>query len=277
MKGQRIRYTEQELAWVKENCKLSRREMAERFAEKFDRTDVTEIHLKGLCTRNNWKGEPEWRQRSRGKSLVFTPDQVQWMKDNASLPRTEVLDEFLKAFPGSGITAEQIVSYRKRNGIRTGRSGRYAKGHEPWSKGRKLESSPNSKRHQFKPGQKPKNTMPIGTERIRYDGYVEIKIDQQNPHTGAQGFFVMKHKHLWEQANGPIPEGHVLKSQDGDRTNCDPSNWAPIPRSLLARLGAKSGRDYDNAPDELKPTIMAIAKLEQAARDAAGRKTKTTE
>jgi hypothetical protein len=41
-----------------------------------------------------------------------------------------------------------------------------------------------------------------------------------------------------------------------------------VPRALLPRLSGKSGRNYDHAPDEIKPTIMAIARLEHAARDA---------
>lgn len=52
------------------------------------------------------------------------------------------------------------------------------------------------------------------------------------------------------------------------RLNCDPDNWVAVPRALLPRLSGKSGRDYDHAPDEIKPTIMAIARLEHAARDA---------
>lgn len=77
---------------------------------------------------------------------------------------------------------------------------------------------------------------------------------------------------LWEQANGPVPEGHALKCLDGNRLNTDPSNWTAVPRALLPRLNGRHGRRYDQAPDELKPVIMATARLKQAISDTRGRK-----
>jgi len=100
------------------------------------------------------------------------------------------------------------------------------------------------------------------------DGYVEISVDQVNPHTGYGRRFVHKHRHLWELANGPLPEGMCLKCLDGDKSNTDPSNWEAIPRALLPRLNGRFGRGYDTADPEVKPTIMAIAKLEHKAREA---------
>lgn len=49
-------------------------------------------------------------------------------------------------------------------------------------------------------------------------------------------------------------------------------NWVAIPRALLPRLNGRFGRNYDDAPPELKPAILAIAKLEHAAREHRGRK-----
>lgn len=69
------------------------------------------------------------------------------------------------------------------------------------------------------------------------------------------------HRWLWEQRHGPIPDGHALKSLDGNKLNTDPSNWELVPRGLLPRLNGIHGRDYDAAPAEMKPTIMAVAKL----------------
>lgn len=69
----------------------------------------------------------------------------------------------------------------------------------------------------------------------------------------------------WEQQHGPVPKGMCLKCL-GERRNTDPSNWELVPRALLPRLNGKSGRRYDHAPAELKPTIMAVAKLEHRLR-----------
>jgi hypothetical protein len=40
-----------------------------------------------------------------------------------------------------------------------------------------------------------------------------------------------------------------------------------VPRALLPRLNGRFGRGYDEAPEELKPTIMAVAKLEHSVRE----------
>lgn len=119
----------------------------------------------------------------------------------------------------------------------------------------------NSARTQFKKGQLPANTKPLGHERFSKDGYVEISIDEINPHTGASRRYVHKHRMRWVQENGPIPKGHVLKCLDGDKANTDPANWECLPRGMLPRLNGISGRGYDDAAPEVKPVIMAIAKL----------------
>lgn len=63
-----------------------------------------------------------------------------------------------------------------------------------------------------------------------------------------------------------MPDGHVLKCLDGNKLNTEPSNWEAVPRGLLPRLNSRFGRNYDTAPAELQPTIMAIAKLEHGIR-----------
>ncbi|MBM2293785.1 HNH endonuclease [Sulfitobacter pseudonitzschiae] len=248
--------------------------MAEKFATKFDRTDVSVGNLKAVCTRNGWSTGAAGKLRNKGKSLIFTPEQSEWLRANAEVSRDRIHAEFRQRFPDAQISAAQIIGFRKRNGLKTGRSGYFEKGHQPWTKGKKIGSHPNSAKTQFKAGQTPVNVLPIGSERVRDDGYVEIKVELRNPYTNAPTRFVMKHKYLWEQKNGEVPKGHVLKSLDGDKANCDPSNWEPVPRGLLPRLNGKSGRDYDGAPAEIKPTILKIAKLEHAARNAIKEKDK---
>ncbi|APO67399.1 HNH endonuclease domain-containing protein [Rhizobium gallicum] len=82
---------------------------------------------------------------------------------------------------------------------------------------------------------------------------------------------MLKHKHLWEKQNGPLPEGMCLKCL-GDRLNTDPSNWEAIPRAVLPHLSARFGMGYDNAEPEVKPSIMAVAKLKHAVKEAKSRR-----
>ena len=139
----------------------------------------------------------------------------------------------------------------------------------PANKGRKMPFHPNSARTRFRKGQLPHNTKWLGHERVNRDGYVEISVAEKNPHTGYERRYVHKHRHLWEQANGPVPEGMALKCLDGDKLNTDPSNWEAVPRGLLPRLNGRGGIAYDEAEPELKPTIMAMAKLKHRARQKA--------
>jgi hypothetical protein len=101
---------------------------------------------------------------------------------------------------------------------------------------------------------------------VTVDGYVEISVNETNPHTGFERRYVQKHRWLWEKKNGPVPYGFVLKCK-GDRLDTDPSNWELIPRAILPRLSGRFGRGYEDAPKELKPTIMAVAKLEHQLRE----------
>lgn len=123
-------------------------------------------------------------------------------------------------------------------------------------------------RTQFKKGQMPRNTMAVGSERTTKDGYIEIRVEEPIVFAcGQKNYWRQKHRWLWEQVNGPIPPKHFLKSIDGDRTNCDPSNWMALPLSMQPRLSGGRSIGYDDAPDELKPYILAVARLEQAARE----------
>lgn len=268
MRRRPIHYSDEELAWIKACSDMPRIDLHALFVEIYQRHDVEVQHIIALCKRKGWTAGPDGRRRNAGKSLVFTDDQVAWLRANPSLPRADLVSAFHAAFPGTSTTAEKLVGWRKRNKVRTGRTGRFEKGQSPWSKGKKLDAHPNSKATQFSRGQRPHNARPIGYESVNPDGYVLICVDRPNPFTGARTHMAFKHKELWIAANGPIPEGHVLKCLDGDKTNCEPSNWVAVPQGLLPRLNGKSGRQYDQAPAELKPTILAIAKLEHKAREA---------
>ena len=49
------KYSPEELAWIKANCTLSRRELRRQFVARFDREDVLVQDIKSLCTRRGWK------------------------------------------------------------------------------------------------------------------------------------------------------------------------------------------------------------------------------
>lgn len=79
-----------------------------------------------------------------------------------------------------------------------------------WAPGRMAE-------HQFAEGALPHNTVPIGTETTRRDGYVWVKLFEDR--TPARRNWVSKHQALYEAAHGPIPPHHIVRFADNDRTN----------------------------------------------------------
>lgn len=99
-----------------------------------------------------------------------------------------------------------------------------------WNKGKKqteymtAEQIERTKATRFKKGQDPHNTVPIGTERISKDGYVEIKIRHLKDGSANNKNFVSKHRMIYEQNFGPIPKDCNVEFIDGNRLNFEPSN-----------------------------------------------------
>lgn len=201
-----------------------------------------------------------------GRAIPYLPEELAWIEANCHLPRTELHSGFCFRFGRRDVTVDHLKALCTRKGWQTGRSGCFPPGNVPANKGKKMPYHPNSAATRFRKGQRPHTWRGAGHESIDREGYVWLIVDELNPHTGADTRRVQKHRWLWERANGPVPDGHVLKCLDGDKTNTDPSNWEPIPKALLPRLNARFGRDYDAAPAEIKPTLLAITKLEHEAR-----------
>lgn len=106
------------------------------------------------------------------------------------------------------------------------------------------------KKNQFKPGHRPKNKgvpmkywmspegierssrtrwhgrhdKPVGYERTDREGYVYIKIEKTKK-------MVLKHRWVWECANGSVPPGHNIQFKDGNRSNCSLDNLYCISRA----------------------------------------------
>jgi hypothetical protein len=207
----------------------------------------------------------------KGRAIKYSAQELAWLEANRGMVIGDYYRAFQKRFQRQDVSANNLHALRKRKGWKTGRTGQFQTGQKPHNKGKKMPFHPNSARTQFKKGNLPHNANHLGHERVSKDGYVEISIDERNPHTGYERRYVLKHRYLWEKANGPVPEGMCLKCRDGNKTNTDPENWILIPRALLPRLnGGKSGKHpkYDEAEPELRPTILAVAQLSHAAKQA---------
>jgi hypothetical protein len=205
----------------------------------------------------------------KGRAISWDAEELAFIEARAQWPRPELLAALHFRFDRTDVSLVNLNALCERQGWLTGRPGHFVKGQVSHNAGKKGIRYAGSEKGWFKPGSRPHTWRGAGHETIdNKDGYVWMIVDQVNPHTGAATRRVMKHRWLWEQAHGPVPDGMRLKCLDGDKTNTDPSNWEAIPLALAPRLNGRFGRGYDTAPPEVKPTIMAIAKLEHAARQA---------
>lgn len=276
MRRRRIPFSDRELLFVEQRKCTPRRALHAEFVAAFGRTDVTVDHLKSLCTRRGWlAGRRPWTADDHAQLRALYPH----MKTSTVARR---LGRTLESIYGRanmfGLakSAEYLASpdaCRLRRGDNVGAPHRFAKGHVPANKGKRMPFHPNSAATRFKKGQRCHNEKWAGHERVDKDGYVLISVNERNPHTGFERRYVMKHKWLWEQLHGPVPNGMALKCLDGNKQNTDPSNWKCVSRGLLPRLNGIHSRHYDDAAAELKPAILAIATLEQVAMEKSGRRT----
>ena len=215
----------------------------------------------------------------KGHWITYSAAELAWLQANCTL----IIDDYHRAFSDvfgrHDVSAANLHALRKRKGWRTGRTGTFEKGVAPVNKGKRCGpgaggNHPNAVKAHFKKGSRAgkaaNNYKPIGTERITKDGYREVKVHDGMP---FQSRWQQVHRLAWESVNGPVPVGMALKCL-GDKLNTDPSNWTLVPRALLPRLaGGARGQyiAYDAAPDDLKPAILAAAKLDHRVKNAHGR------
>lgn len=114
------------------------------------------------------------------------------------------------------------------------RRGVFKKGLVPFNKGKKMSRAMYKKcaPTMFKKGQLPKNTKEA-------DGAITIRYDNRGvavPHIRLSlGKWEYLARHVWRQANGEIPKGHIVIHKDGDSMNCEIDNLELISRADNAR------------------------------------------
>lgn len=273
MNGRRIAYTADELLFVQARCELPRAELHRAFVAHFGRRDVQVRHLKALCTRYGW---------STNRAPFLPADDAMLRERFVDTATAQLAADMGRSY-GSVVGRARLLRLRKSDAFRASReSGRlqpgdrigaataYQKGYAPQNKGVKRPKgwAPGRMREtQFGVGRPAWNHKPIGSVRL-VDGYEFTKVAN---HTGGVAWtknWRQTHVINWEALHGPIPAGHCLKCADGNQRNTAPANWHLIPRNLLPRLNGSRGTRlrYDAAPNELKPILLATAKLAHAAK-----------
>lgn len=194
---------------------------------------------------------------------IYTEEQVQFLRENYAGRVVAELTELFNSRFGTSMTVQQIKSAVHNRHITCGRTGQFEKGHLPWNTGTKGQGLTGRNKTSFRVGNVPANRKPLGSERLGKDGYVEIKVAERNPYTGFPTRYKQKHVHIWEQLHGPAPKGFAVVFADSDNRNFDPSNLVLVSRAELLELNRQK---YREAPADLKPSVLALAKLQVKTR-----------
>lgn len=189
---------------------------------------------------------------AKGVPNKYTVEQLGYLEANKEMPRQELTDAFNAKF-GTSYDKQVLRTLCKRKGWFTGRNGRFGKDSQPWNKGTvgvmKANSGSWTKTNRLE-----WNRKPIGYERFHIDGYVMVKVAEPNK-------FKLKHVFIWENANGPVPDKHVIRFKDGNKTNFNLDNLACISLGANARLNKQY--KHGAADAELKPLLITMAQIDQ--------------
>ncbi len=149
---------------------------------------------------------------------------------------------------------------RLRRGDNVGSAYRFQKGHASWNKGTKGVAGVQEacRATQFKPGQSPANTAPIGSYRHDKDGTLQRKISNEKGNNSKRWRGV--HELVWVEANGPVPPKHIVVFKPGMRTNV--LDEITIDRVECISLAENMKRNTrHNLPPELNEVIQLRAVL----------------
>jgi hypothetical protein len=225
--------------------------------EKFG-TDRTREAVRSATRRYRLRCGRRKGQLKTGQSRLFTKQMIEFMTVNYPVLSRRDLCQALNESFGTSFTFDQVRSYLKNNGIKSGRDGRFPLGHIPFCAGTKGTGLMKANRTSFKKGDVPRNTQPIGTIIVENkDGYQIIKV--------AEGDWQFLHRVVWEREHGPVPDGYVVSLLDGDKMNCTLDNLELISRGELAQRNKARLQDV---PAELKPLVNTLVRLRIAKASA---------
>lgn len=175
------------------------------------------------------------------------------------------------------LSKKQIRWYLKNNGISTGITGRFEKGHIPDNKGKSMSAETYKKcsATMFQKGSMPKNHKPVGTISVRNN----YKIGQKCVYEKVAEPNVWRMKHIleWEQHYGEVPKGKMVIFADGNPLNTDIGNLVLITRQQNAVMNRWGVHGIDRESTETAANIATLKiKISEKKKKAKGAKKNDT-
>ena len=236
------------------------------FEEKYGMV-FTESIIK--CAKNRYSlksGTP--RGNPKGYSAKYPEGMEKYIQSIAEGKKAGEIAKVVSEHFGIEFSASQCRAYKKNHDIVSGLDCRFKKGDEPANKGKKMspEQYEKCKATMFRKGNVPANHMEVGECTHTTDGYLIRKVQEQGT---QQERFEFVHRKVWEEHNGPIPEGKMVSFLDGDKDNCNIDNLVLIDNKENMELN-RSNLRFSNA--EFTKVGVAIAKVKVVARQRRGKK-----
>lgn len=236
--------------FIRENINgKSTKEMSDLVNENFD-YDMTPGKMKSLKANYKLKSGTKRGIPAGSATKTFPKHIKDFIEANYIGSGPYKMAEILNQEFGTSYTKYQIKGFYGNHNLNSGLDGRFKKGQIPTNNYKKGEYSPGCEKGWFKKGDLPKNHKPVGSERVS-DGYLLVK-------TSEPDVWTPKHKIIWTEANGPVPEGHNILFKDGDQNNIVLYNLALVSDYELLILNRKKLIDSNSDVTEVGLTIAKI-------------------
>ena len=252
-------YTDEMIEWVRDTYqKHSASELARLFSVRF-KMNRTVPQIKSMLNNYNITTKRSRGDAMRGKLRLLNEEQAAFVKDAYKRTTIANITKELNAKYGLSITEAQIRGFTKNHGYKSGRTGRFESGQEPWNAGMKgWQAGGRSVETRFKqapadPNYRAFNQAEIGDEVVDSYGYRKRKVAQ--PRT-----WKFCHVLLWEETYGAVPDGYIVRFLDNDKSNIKIENLHLVSRAANAILNKQEKKLEQYEPD-VRKAVATVAEV----------------
>lgn len=195
----------------------------------------------------------------KGLKIEYSSKEIEWLfQKGDGKTHKEVYEEYCNKFKREDVDLIHFKRLRKRLGIKASGDGRFKKGSIPVNKGTKGIYNVGGNRTSFKKGHKTHNYRPVGSERITKDGYIKVKVADPN-------VWKLKHRLVYEEHHGPIPEGMYVAFLDQNPQNLEISNLILITKKESVRLN--TNHYLQKRDGRINLAYIGLVKLQNKIRE----------
>lgn len=189
---------------------------------------------------------------------TFTEEEKLFIAKNTVGVGNKELSKRFNARFGTNFIPQKFKDYKLSVGLKSGLTGRFEKGHVPYSKGKKMKDliSPEEyekfKKRGFQKGNRPKKTLPVGTEVKQRGEKVYIKVAEPNK-------WKLKQTLIWEKHHKKaLPDNKIITFLDGNRSNFDIKNLEAISRKENMKLNFMKARHDSSVMTKTEVLLLRL-------------------